>query len=114
MIFTKNEKQESNKLSNERSPIMTSSTSVWDKLGGTLNSATSLTFMEIRYQSLGKALDEVRIKRVQLEEDLRKGRVEESQYASSLLKLIIESNTLSKERSDVEAKVKAIKANRLR
>ena len=99
-------------MSKERSPIMTSENSVWDKLGGTLNSATSLTFMEIRYRSLGKALDEIRNKRVQLEEDLRRGHVEESQYASELLKLIVETNSLSKERSDVETKVKAMKANR--
>ena len=97
----------------ERSPIMTSNSSVWDKLGGALNTASSLTFMEIRYRSLGKALDELRSKRLQLEEDLRKGHVEESQYASALLKLIVETNSLSKERSDVEAKVKAIKANKL-
>ena len=93
---------------------MTTGVSVWDKLGGKLNNTTSLSFMEIRYRSLGKALDELRTKRVQLEEDLRKGHVEESQYASTLLKLIVETNNLSKERSEVEAKVKAIKSNKLR
>ncbi|TFG33307.1 hypothetical protein EU527_08385 [Candidatus Thorarchaeota archaeon] len=101
-------------MSKERSPIMTSSSSICDKLDGTLNTTTSLTFMEIRYRSLGKALDELRTKRVQLEDDLRKGYVEESQYASTLLKLILETNTLNKERSDVEEKVKAIKTNKLR
>ncbi|TFG28268.1 hypothetical protein EU527_17530 [Candidatus Thorarchaeota archaeon] len=101
-------------MSKERSPIMTSNSSVWDKLGGTLNSASSLTFMEIRYRSLGKALDELRTKRVQLEEDLRKGHVKETQYATSLLKLIVETNNLNKERSDVEEKVKLMKANKIR
>ena len=67
--------------------------------------------MEIRYRSLGKALDELRTKRVRLEEELRKGHVEQSEYASSLLKLIVETNTVTKEREDVGAKVKALRAN---
>lgn len=92
---------------------MTSDSSVWDKLGGSLNSATSLTFMEIRYQSLGKALDELRNKRVQLEDDLRRGHIEESQYASTLLNLIVETNSLTKERSDIESKVKVLKGNKI-
>lgn len=101
-------------MSKEHGPIMTTDKSIWDKSGGSLNNARSLTFMEIRYRSLGKALDEIRTKRLQLEEDLRKGHVAESQYASVLLRLIIETNTLNKERNDVEEKVKAIKNNRLR
>ena len=92
---------------------MTSGSSVWDKLGGSLNSATSSTFMKIRYQSIGKALDELRNRRVQLEDDLRRGHIEESQYASTLLNLIVETNSLTKERSDIEAKVKALKGNKI-
>lgn len=100
-------------MGKEQRPIMTSDSSVWDKLGGSLNSATSLTFMEIRYQSLGKALDELRNKRVQLEDDLRRGHIEESQYASTLLNLIVETNSLTKERSDIESKVKVLKGNKI-
>lgn len=70
--------------------------------------------MEIRYRSLGKAIDEVRTKRVRLEEDLRKGHVEQSEYATTLLKLIVDTNNLTKERDDVGTKVKAIQSNKLR
>jgi hypothetical protein len=97
-------------LNNERIP-MSSGGSSWGKLGGIANNTTSTTFMEIRYRSLGKALDELRTKRVRLEEDLRKGHVEQSEYASTLLKLIVETNSITKEREDVGAKVKANRSN---
>ena len=99
-------------LSNERSP-MSSGGSSWGRPGGIVNNATSTTFMEIRYRSLGKALDELRNKRVRLEEDLRKGHVEQSEYASTLLKIIVETNSVTKEREDVGAKVKAVRSNKL-
>lgn len=70
--------------------------------------------MEIRFRSLGKALDELRNKRVRLDEDLRKGHLDQSEYASQLLNIIVETNTLNKERRDVGEKVKAIKTNTLR
>ena len=100
-------------MSNERSP-MSSSGSTWGRPGGIINNASSATFMEIRYRSLGKALDELRTKRVRLEEELRNGHVEQGEYASTLLKLIVETNSVTKEREDVGAKVKAIRSNKLR
>jgi hypothetical protein len=65
--------------------------------------------MEIRLRSIGKALDEVKTKRVRLEQALRRGHVPESEYAGSLLKLIVESNTLSKEREEVAERVKDLR-----
>ena len=101
-------------MSNERSPMVSGSGSTWGKPGGLINNASSLTFMEIRYRSLGKALDELRTKRVRLEEELRNGHVEQSEYASTLLNIIVETNSVTKERDDVGARVKAIRTNKLR
>ncbi|TFG99126.1 hypothetical protein E4H12_03825 [Candidatus Thorarchaeota archaeon] len=100
-------------MSNERSPMSTGG-STWGRPGGLINNATSTTFMEIRYRSLGKALDELRTKRVRLEEELRNGHVEQNEYASTLLKLIVETNSVTKEREDVGEKVKAVRSNKLR
>jgi len=65
--------------------------------------------MEIRLRSLSKAIDEVKKKRVRLEQDLRLGNVPESEYASSLLKLIVESNTLSKEQEGIAEQIKVLR-----
>jgi len=94
--------------------MFSGSGSSWGRAGGKINNTSSLTFMEIRYRSLGKAIDEVRTKRVRLEEDLRKGHVEQSEYATTLLKLIVDTNNLTKEREDVGTKVKDIQSNNLR
>jgi seryl-tRNA synthetase len=80
----------------------------WGKVGRSTNSSNSLAFMEIRLRSLAKALDEVKTKRVRLEQALRRGHVPESEYASSLLKLIVESNTLSKQKEEIAEKVKVL------
>ena len=102
-------------LSNERSPMLSGSGSSWGRSGGSsINNASSLTFMEIRYRSLGKAIDEVRTKRVRLEEELRNGHVDQSEYATTLLKLIVDTTNLTKERQDIGDKVKAIQTNKLR
>jgi Uma2 family endonuclease len=101
-------------MNNERSPMSSNNSPSWGKPEGTLNTASSLIFMEIRFRSLGRALDELRTKRVRLDEDLRKGHVDQTEYASKLLNLIVETNSLSKERKDVEDKVKAIRRNKLR
>ena len=101
-------------MSNERSPMLSGGGSSWDKLGGSINNASSMTFMEIRYRSLGKAIDEVRTKRVRLEEELRNGHVEQTVYASTLLKLICDTTNLTKERQDVGDKMKAIRTNKIR
>jgi len=65
--------------------------------------------MEIRLRSISKAIDEVKTKRARLEQDLRLGHVPESEYASSLLKLIVESNSLSKERETIAERVKMLR-----
>jgi seryl-tRNA synthetase len=85
----------------------------WGKVDRSMNSSKSLAFMEIRLRTLVKALDEVKTKRVRLEQALRQGHVPESEYASSLLKLIVESNSLSKEREEVTERVKDLKNNGL-
>ncbi|MHA2024801.1 MAG: hypothetical protein ACW98U_02775 [Candidatus Thorarchaeota archaeon] len=74
-----------------------------------MNSSNSLAFMEIRLRSIGKALNEVKNKRFNLEQELRQGHVPESEYASSLLKLIVESNNLAKEQEDVSERIKNLK-----
>jgi len=77
----------------------------WGKVGRPMNTSNSLAFMQIRLRSIGKAIDEVKTKRVRLEQALRKGHVPEAEYASSLLKLIVESNSLTKEKDEVAGKV---------
>ncbi|MFW9810124.1 MAG: hypothetical protein ACFFE6_12170 [Candidatus Thorarchaeota archaeon] len=74
-----------------------------------MNSSESLTFMEIRLRSIIKALAEVKNKRYNLEQELRQGHLPESEYASSLLKLIVESNTLTKEHEDITQRIKNLK-----
>ncbi len=101
-------------MNDEQGSMVEESSSTWNRSGGLINNATSATFMEIRYRSLGKALDELRTKRVRLEEELRNGHVEQTEYASTLLKLIVETNSVTKEREDVGAKVKALRGNQLR
>lgn len=85
----------------------------WGKVGRPMNSSNSLAFMEIRLRSIDKALVEVKNKRFNLEQELRQGHVPESDYASSLLKLIVESNTLTKEQEDVSQQIKNLKNENL-
>ncbi len=93
-----------------RDSIMTKSKDVsWGKVGRPMNDSNSLAFMEIRLRSLGKALLELKNKRHNLEQELRQGHVPESEYASSLLKLIVESNTLTKEQKDIAEQIKNLK-----
>jgi hypothetical protein len=93
----------------ERDSDVASSGSTWDKIAGGLNHASSLPFMEIRMRSLGKAMDEVRMKRARLEESKRRGHVNDSEYAASLLKIIVETNTLTKERDDIADRIQAMR-----
>ena len=91
---------------------MSESVSSWGKTVSSLNNVSSLPFMEIRFRSLGKALDELRTRRVGLDEDLRKGHIDQSEYASQLLNLIVETNNLNKERKEIEDRVKEIRSNK--
>jgi hypothetical protein len=81
----------------------------WGKVERPMNSSNSLAFMEIRLRSITKALVEVKNKRFNLEQEMRNGHVAESDYATSLLKLIVESNTLTKEQEEVSERVKDLK-----
>ncbi|MFW9927380.1 MAG: hypothetical protein ACFFDM_11555 [Candidatus Thorarchaeota archaeon] len=81
----------------------------WGKVGRPMNGSNSLAFMEIRLRSIRKALAEVKNKRFNLEQELRHGTLPESEYASSLLKLIVESNNLTKEQEDVAERIKSLK-----
>ena len=96
-------------MSRDSSTMAGGSGTSWGKVGRPMNGSNSLAFMEIRLRSIGKALDEVKTKRVRLEQELRRGHVPESEYASSLLKLIVESNTLSKEREQLAERVKVLR-----
>ena len=96
-------------MSRDSSTMAGDSGMSWGKVGRPMNSANSLAFMEIRLRSIGKAIDEVKTKRVRLEQALRKGHVPESEYAGSLLKLIVESNTLTKEKEQVAERVKVLR-----
>jgi septation ring formation regulator EzrA len=100
-------------VDNEQSSMVAKQGSSWGKSIGSLNNISSLPFMEIRFRSLGKALDELRTKRVQLDEDLRKGHIDQSDYASQLLNIIVETTSLNKERKEVEDKVKELRSNKL-
>lgn len=100
-------------MSRDSSTMAGDSSISWGKVGRSTNSSNSLAFMEIRLRTLAKAIDEVKTKRVRLEQALRRGHVLESEYASSLLKLIVESNSLSKEREEVTERVKVLKNNDL-
>ena len=93
----------------ERSPDVTDGGSPWSKMSGSVNTAASLPFMEIRMRTLGKAIDEVRHKRQQLEEDKRRGHINDSDYASTLLKIIVETKSLNKEREEISEKLKRLK-----
>jgi seryl-tRNA synthetase len=101
-------------MTNERSPMFSSNGLPWGDTCDTKSDTSAVTFMEIRFRSLGKALDELRTKRVRLDEDLRKGHVDQSEYASKLLNIIVETNSLNKEKQEVEDKVKDIRTNTLR
>ncbi len=96
-------------MSRDSSTMASDSGISWGKVGRPMKASNSLAFMEIRLRSLGKAINEVKTKRVRLEQDLRKGHVPESEYASSLLKLIVESNTLSKEQEEIAERVKILR-----
>lgn len=96
-------------MSRDSSTMASDSGTTWGKVGRSMNSTNSLAFMEIRLRSLGKAIAEVKTKRVRLEQELRNGHVPESEYASSLLKLIVESNSLTKQREEVVEQVKILK-----
>ncbi|TFF84610.1 hypothetical protein EU524_00810 [Candidatus Thorarchaeota archaeon] len=96
-------------MQNESGPNVTDSGSSWGKIGDSLNSSSSLPFMQIRYKSLGKAMDEIRHKRMRLEDAKRRGHINDSDYASSLLKIIVETKSLTEEREEIAERLKAMK-----
>ncbi len=62
---------------------------------------TNLTLMKIRHAALGKAFDDIRRKRFELDEKKDRGHISESLYQRLLLNLIAESNTIRSEREDL-------------
>jgi hypothetical protein len=100
-------------MSRDSSTIVGDGDVTWGKVSRPMNASNSLAFMEIRLRSIGKALNEVKTKRSRLEQALRKGHVPESEYASSLLKLIVESNTLTKEQEEITERIKILRNKRL-
>jgi uncharacterized protein (UPF0335 family) len=105
--------KEIKRVDNEQSSMAFDRKSTWEKTLSKMNSTSSVVFMEIRFRSLGKALDEIRTKRVHLDEDLRNGHVDQSDYASQLLNLIVQTNNLDQERKEIEDRVKQMRSNRL-
>lgn len=95
-------------MHNERGPDVTEGGSPWSKIGGAADSSASLPFMHIRMRSLCKAMDEVRCKRTRLEEAKRRGHINDSDYASTLLKIIVETNSLTEEREQLAEKLKIL------
>ncbi|MGY5874725.1 MAG: hypothetical protein RTU30_03170 [Candidatus Thorarchaeota archaeon] len=63
---------------------------------------TSSTFVKIRMAALGKAVAEVRRERFSLDEMLHKGKISQSDYQKSLMKLIIRGNKLRNEKLVLE------------
>jgi len=62
---------------------------------------TNLTLMRIRHAALGKAFNDIRRKRFELDEKKDRGHISESVYQRLLLNLIVESNTIRSEREDL-------------
>ena len=61
----------------------------------------SPVFVKIRLAALGKAFNEIRRKRLDLDFSKDKGHISEVEYQSSLLQLIIESNDLRNQQEEL-------------
>jgi len=66
---------------------------------------TNLTLMRIRHAALGKAFNDIRCKRFELDEKKDRGHISESLYQKLLLNLIVESNSIRSEREDLEGTI---------
>ena len=66
---------------------------------------TNVTLMKIRHAALGKAFDDIRRKRFELDEKKDRGHISESLYQKLLLSLIVESNSIRSERDDLQGTI---------
>ncbi|MGY5861488.1 MAG: hypothetical protein RTU09_03875 [Candidatus Thorarchaeota archaeon] len=66
---------------------------------------TSVALMKIRHAALGKAFDDIRRKRFELDEKKDRGHISESLYQKLLLNLILESNNIRSERDDLQGTI---------
>lgn len=69
------------------------------------NGGANLTLMKIRHAALGKAFDDIRRKRFELDEKKDRGHISETLYQKMLLNLIVESNGIRSEREDLEGTI---------
>lgn len=69
------------------------------------NGSANLTLMKIRHAALGKAFDDIRRKRFELDEKKDRGHISEALYQKLLLNLIVESNGIRSEREDLEGTI---------
>jgi hypothetical protein len=66
---------------------------------------TNVTLMKIRHAALGKAFDDIRRKRFELDEKKDRGHISESLYQKLLLSLVVESNSIRSERDDLQGTI---------
>ena len=66
----------------------------------------SPVLLKIRLAALGKAFNDIRRKRLDLDFSKDRGYISEEEYQSSLLKLIIESNDLRNKQEEIHARLR--------
>ena len=69
------------------------------------NGNANVTLMRIRHAALGKAFDDIRRKRFELDEKKDRGHISESLYQKLLHSLIVESNSIRSERDDLQGTI---------
>ena len=69
------------------------------------NGGANVTLMKIRQAALGKAFDDIRRKRFELDEKKDRGHISESLYQKLLLSLIVESDNIRSERDDLQGTI---------
>ncbi|TET80591.1 hypothetical protein E3J38_05320 [candidate division TA06 bacterium] len=69
------------------------------------NRGANVTLMKIRHAALGKAFNDIRRKRFELDEKKDRGHISESLYQRLLLNLIVESNNIRSERDDLQGTI---------
>ncbi len=72
---------------------------------------TSIRLMRIRHAALGKAFNDIRRKRFELDETKDRGQISEPLYQRLLLKLIVKSNNIRSEREDLKGTISLFEAS---
>ena len=75
------------------------------------NRGANLTLMRIRHAALGKAFNDIRRKRFELDEKKDRGHISEPLYQRLLLNLIVKSNNIRSEREDLEGTISLFEAS---